>query len=414
MKAKISFLILAIGLAMFVDASAAIFIGTNYRSFEADTVYDDDFYIGGNSIRFQSEVTGDLIGGSRDLVFTGICGGDIMWGAQHIAIKGTVDRTVRLFGQDIEINAFIGRDLLAFGQKIIIGPGTKIIKDGGFFGESIEFNGFIGRNLLIRGDKVSISGTINGNLDIEAKDLEIKPNTVIEGNLIYKTPEQAKIESSVIIHGEVKWTEMQAKSKGQEYKAFSPITFMVNMFLVFNFIFGILIFIITLILGNGWLIPLMFLGLIVSGIVIVSLNRNMALKAVGVLEKRFFASFGLGILLILLFPLAGFLAIVSIIGMPLGMLILFGFGMVCFIGSIYTAQFVGCSIGRLLNLGKIPPSIFTLIIGIVILAGLILIPIIGWLIAIVVLAAGMGSVILSLERFKNAKMVNDVRAAVDK
>lgn len=410
MKTKRSFLILAIGLALFANAPAAIFIGTNYRSFETDTVYDDDFYIGGNSIRFQSELTGDLIGGSRDLVFTGICGGDIMWGAQHIAIKGTVDRTVRLFGQDIEINAFIGRDLLVFGQKIIIGPGSKIVKDGDFFGENVEFNGYVGRNLLIRGGRVAISGIIDGNLDVEAKVLEIKPNTVIEGDLIYKTPERAKIESSVIIHGEVKWTELQAKSKGQEYKAFSPITFMVNMFLVFNFIFGILIFIITLILGNSWLIPLMFLALIVGGIVIVSLNRPMALKAVGVLEKRFFASFGLGILLILLFPLAGFLAIVSFVGMPLGMLILFGFGMVCFIGSIYTAQFVGCSIGRLLNLGKIPPSIFTLIIGIVILAGLILIPIIGWIIAIIVLAAGIGSVILSLERFKNTKIVSDVRA----
>ena len=413
MKTKALILSLAIISALFTSASAAIFIGTDYRSFEADTTYDEDIYIGGNSIRFQSNLTGDLLGGSRDLVFSGHCEGDLMWGAQHITIKGPVDRTVRVFAQDIEVNAPIGRDLLAFGGVIIIGPGTRVMKNGYLFGDNVQFNGFVGEDLRIEGNKVSISGTINGNLNIEAKNLEIRPNTVIEGNLIYKTPEKAKIESSVRIAGETKWTELPAKSQESKYKAFKPITFFVDMFLVFNFILSMLVFIITLLLGNSALIPLMFLALIICGIVIVSLNRNFAARAVGVLEKRFFASFGLGILLIFLFPIASFLALISFIGIPLAILLLSIFGIVSFIGSIYAAQFVGCGIGRLLNLGRRPLSILTLIIGIVVLAGLVLIPVVGWIIAFIVISSGFGSVILSLERFRGSKRVEDVRSTVN-
>ena len=413
MKTKALILGLAISLVLITSAPAAIFIGTDYRSFEPDTTYDEDIYIGGNSIRFQSSLTGDLLGGSRDLAFSGHCEGDLIWGAQHITINGPIDRTARLFGQDIEINAPIGRDLLAFGGLIIIGPGTKIMKSGNLFGGNVQFNGLVGENLRIEADKVSISGTINGNLDIEAKNLEIKPNTVIEGNLIYKTPEKAKIESSVKIGGETKWTEIQAKARESKYKAFKPITFFVDMFLVFNFVISIIIFVITIVLGNSAIIPIMFLALIICGIVIVSLNRNFATRAVGVLEKRFFASFGLGILLILLFPIASFLALISLVGIPLAILILFIFGMVSFIGSIYAAQFVGCAIGRLLNLGRRPLSILTLLIGIIVLAGLILIPVIGWIIAFVVISSGFGSVILSLERFRGTKKVAEAHATIN-
>ncbi|MCP4580271.1 MAG: polymer-forming cytoskeletal protein [candidate division Zixibacteria bacterium] len=400
MTIKKSFLILMLILAFSGITNASIFIGTDNKNFRPQAVYDDDIFLGGNKIRFQSEITGDLIGGSQELDFSGTSAGNINWAARWIIIKGPVENSVRIFAQKIDINAPIGRNLIAFGQSISIGPATRITRDAIIRGETVEFEGYVGKELNIKGDQITIAGTIAGNLDIEAQQLEIKPNTVIEGDLIYESPEKVKIEDSVIINGEIRRIESKIDNKTEKYRAFSPITFMLGMFLVFNFICSLFIFVTSLFLGNGLLIPCIIIALIVCGVIIVNLNRKIAIRAVRIIEKRLLVAFGLGLLLILLFPLAAFLTTATVIGMPLGLMIVFAFGIMTFAGAIYAAQFVGCNIGRLLNLGKKPLSNPTLIIGIVLLSLILLIPVVNWILTILILATGLGALVLSLGIFK--------------
>lgn len=401
MKIKNLLAILGVALIFPSTSFASIFMGTDNKNFPADAIYDDDVFIGGNKISFQSEITGDLTGGSQELDFSGTSSGNINWAAKWIIIKGPVDRSVRCFAQTIDINAPIGRNLIAFGQNINIGPGTRIGKDALISGGVIEYEGYARGNLKIIGEHVIIAGTIVGNIDIRAGELEIRPNTIIEGDLTYKSPEKAKIEDSVIINGKITWTKSEKDESKQKYRAFGPITFFLYSFLIFNFICSLIIFIITLILNNGLLIPSIFIALVVCGIVIISLNKNMALKTVGTLEKRFLVSLGLGLLLILLFPLATILATATIIGMPLGLLIIFTFGILGFAGAIFAAQFVGGLIVGLVNTDKKPSWLLNMVIGVIILSGLILIPFIGWIIALLTLASGLGALILSFEKFKD-------------
>jgi len=404
MKLKNLLAILGVLLVFGCSSYASIFIGTSNKNFQAGAIYDDDIFIGANKVSFQSEISGDLIGGSQELDFSGNSLGNIIWAAKWIIIKGPVDRSVRCFAQTIDINAPIGRNLIAFGQNINIGPGTRIGKDALISGGSIEYEGYVRENLRIVGERVIIAGTVVGNLDIRAAELEIKPNTIIEGNLIYSSPEKAKIEDSVIINGEITWTKSETDKSEQKYQAFKPITFFLFSFLIFNFICSLIIFIITLILNNSLLIPSIFIALIVCGIVITSLSKNTAFKTVAVLEKRFFISLGLGLLLILLFPLATILTTVTIIGMPLGLLIIFAFGILGFAGAIYAAQFIGGLITRLVSVNDNTSYILKMMIGVIILAGLILIPVVGWIIAVLTLASGLGALILSFDRFKDKEL----------
>jgi len=401
MKIKNLLTVLSVVLVFSSVSSASIFLGTDNKNFSSSAIYDDDIFIGGNKISFQSEITGDLTGGSQELDFSGTSSGNINWAAKWIIIKGPVDRSVRCFAQTIDINAPIGRNLIAFGQSINIGPGTRIGKDALISGGMIEYEGYVRENLKIVGEHVIIAGTIVGNLDIRAGELEIRPNTIIEGDLTYKSPEKTKIEDSVIINGKITWTKSEKDENKQKYQAFKPITFFLYSFLIFNFICSLIIFIITLILNNSLLIPSIFIALTVCGIVIISLNKNMAFKTVGTLEKRFLVSLGLGLLLILLFPLATILATITLIGMPLGLLIIFVFGILSFAGAIFAAQFAGGLIVGLVNTDKKPSWLLNLVIGVFILSGLILIPFIGWIIAILTLASGLGALILSFEKFKD-------------
>ncbi|OQX91382.1 MAG: hypothetical protein B6D58_08380 [candidate division Zixibacteria bacterium 4484_95] len=398
---------------------ASLVINTSYASitlfhsyaadnitFSPDSVYDDDIYIAGGAIRFQSKVTGDLIGASRVLVFSGETNSSLNWTAQHITIIGPVNASLRVFAQTIDINAPVGRNVLAFGQSIKIGPSTEISNNACICAAEVTFEGDV-NNLIIRAERVTIAGNVNGNLDIEANKLEIQPNTVVEGDFYYKTPEEIKLKSGAVIKGETHWTEMEKKVEGKKYKAFSAITFILKMFLVLNLIFSLLVLIITLIPGNTVMILLVFLALLVSGLVVIKLNKPRALKTMIIMENRFFVALGLGLVLLLLFPFVACIAILTIIGIPLGLIIVFAFGIFCFAGSIYTAQFVGTKLARFLNIQREPPSFICLVLGIVALCGISLIPYIGWIVALFVLILGLGAIVLSFERF-NKKTVSEI------
>lgn len=406
MKSKLIYLALITVVIITGTSNASIFIDVNKKSFKPDTIFNDDVFIIGNNIKFQSHITGDLIGASQDIVFSGICNGNINWAARRITINGPVDGSIRGVAQTIDINSRVGRNLVAAGETITIGPGTSVSVDAnlaGFkilAGSKIIFEGSVGNDLVIRGDKIIIAGKVGGDLDIKASIIEIEPSAVIEGDLIYKSPNKIKIGDEVVIKGNIRRIEIEEDSEQEKYSAFFPIRFLIIMFMIFNFIFSFIVFIVALALGNAWMVPLMFLALIVSGTVLVSINKKFALKATSVIENRFLVSLGLGILLILLFPLAALIAVVTFVGIPIGIMIVFAFGILSFVGVIYTAQFVGSYLSRLLKIGKQPPSFLCLFIGIIVLAGLILIPIIGWFVAIAALALGLGSIVLSFEKVK--------------
>jgi hypothetical protein len=394
-------------LLAFALSEASVFLDINNRNFEPSEFYDDDIYIGGNTVRFQAGITGDLTGGSRELVFSGDCDGNINWAAQWVTVSGTVKNSVRAFAYSIDINANIGRNLIAGAQSIQIGPDSRIVKDALVFGDEISFEGYVGENLTIQGESVILAGKIDGDVRVETREFEIRPNTVIAGDLVYVAPEQIKIPDSVEIIGQTEWIEKDRDKDESDYRAFMPIIFSIIMFIVISVFYYLWVFIWLLLFGNTWVIIITFIALIISGIVIVSLNKNLAHRSVTVLEKRFFPALGLGILTIILFPLASLIAFISFIGWPLGFILLFAFGTFGFAGAIYAAQFLGCFVGRLLNLGKKRLSFVTLIIGILLIALLTLIPIFGWIIFAVAVAAGLGALILSLEKFKDKNLFPD-------
>jgi len=400
MRIKITCMVLILTALIIGTSHATIYLGVENKSYSPERTFDDDIFLAGNTIRFQSQINGDLIGGCQELVFSGICQGNINWASRKLTINGPVNGSIRGFAQHIDINAPVGRNLMAFGQTITIGPATYIHRDATLFGEEIVFQGTVGNYARFGGDKVTIAGKFGGDLKIEAKEIEIEPVTVIEGDLIYESPYRVKIEDSVIIKGETRWIEIDQETEKEAYDAFAPVKFMLMMFLSLNCLISIIVFLIAMIPGNAVMIPLMFLTLIVSGIILVSLNRKLALKTVTVIKDRFLVALGLGILLILLFPFVSLLAILTVIGIPIGIIIIFAFGIFCFAGVVYSALFVGTYVGRLLNISKQPPSILCLIIGIIILGCLILIPVMGWIIAVLILAVGLGALVLSIDRAK--------------
>jgi cytoskeletal protein CcmA (bactofilin family) len=389
---------------------ASIFIGAQNKSFSADTIFDDDLYLAGNSVRFESQVTGDLVGASRDFVYSGQSAGSINWAAQRINIIGPVLGSVRACGQSIEINSIIGRNLVAFGQFLSVGPSTEIAKDATIFSGQVTFEGKVAGRLKIDADRVTLSGYVDGDLIINTRELEIKPNAVIKGNLIYKSPTETKIPAGATIGGEVKWIKLDKDVKVEKYHAFRSITYMTMGFMIINIIFSAIIFLLSLLVGNVVIIPLVYLSLIASGLIVLSITKNKAIKSVSIMKERPWVALGLGFVLLLIFPLATGLALITLIGIPIAAMFLFGCGILLFMGAIYAALFVGSFLCRLIGIKKKEPSFVCLLLGIIVIASLSLIPVLGVLLIIATLMFGLGSTVLSFDIF-NAKKLSEKPAS---
>ncbi len=386
---------------------ATIFLGIESQIFESTENFDDDLVISGNRVRFESSIEGDLIGASRELVFYGNCDGNIIWASEKVNVGGEVKSSVRAFARTIDINSVIGRNLVAAGQKVIVVPGTKIGKDATIYADEVEFDGYIGNDLKVGCGSITLSGVINGDVDIQTEKLMIMPNVVINGNLTYKTPEDIKIPNSVRIKGETKWQQVEIDGKKSGYRALTPMVISIIMFIVASFLYYLWVMIWLLVFNNTGLIILSLFSLAICGLIILNLSKKTAARAVIVMQEKFFTALGLGILIVLLLPFISLIAFISFLGWPLGFLLLFIFGIFGISGAIYAIQFVGCAIGKILNLGKKPLSSITFLIGVVVVVLLMMVPILNWLIMAIILGAGMGSVILSLDKFKDKKLILD-------
>lgn len=385
-------------------SSASIFMGAQNKSFPADTVFDDDLYLGGNSIRFDSRITGDLIGASQDFVYSGQSQGGVNWAARHININGPVGGSVRACAQVVEVNSNIGRNLIIFAQMINIGPAAEIARDASLFGSQITFEGKVAGRMRIEGDRIKLSGVVEGDLLINAQEIEILPNAIIKGNLTYKSLNEAKIPAGTIIDGGIKWEKLDKETKAEKYHAFRSITSIVMGFMIINIGASIAIFLLILLIGNIVIIPLMYLSLIACSLIVLSLTKNKAVKCVAIMKERPWVSLGLGFVIMLLFPLAIGISIVTLIGIPMAALILFGGGIALFIGSVYSSLYIGSLICKMVGIKKQEPSIVCLLVGIIILASFSLIPILGVIIVLLISMFGLGATVLSFEIFYPRKL----------
>ena len=105
--------------------------------------------------------------------------------------------------------------------------------------------------------------------------------------------------------------------------------------------------------------------------------------------KKPFASFGLGLLTIVIFPIAALIAMLTIVGIPLALI-----SAVLLIISLYIAKlFVSLAIGQRLlkKSGPIPQ----LAVGLLAIYILKIIPVLGGLVTIAVALTGLGALIIA-------------------
>ncbi|MFC1568544.1 hypothetical protein ACFL37_02460 [Candidatus Margulisiibacteriota bacterium] len=322
----------------------------------AGTVINDNLFVAGSNIEVAGTINGDLIAFGSNIEIDAYVAGNIMVGGSDVDIKGSA-RNVYVGGSNVELAGTVRKDLLVGSGNVELGQTARVWKDAYLGCGNARVAGKIYRDLKVGAGKVAIvSGAyVQGRLDHSAENIDISKQARVVG------PITSYVSS--------------APEKGG------------------RFLGGFF--------GFARLISL--LAILLLGSLIIVFLPNQVKLVTGQMKDECWKSFFLGILSLVVIPLAAILLCVTLIGIPLAIVLLAVYAF----GIYITAIFVSVVIGKwvLDKLGKTKLSlIWALVLGLVILNVVGLVPVLGWIAGLILFLWGFGALVLTrFTSYKNAR-----------
>ena len=340
-------------------------------------VVEDNLFAAGEHVSVNAEVAGDVVAFGREVSVDESVKGDVLAAGRDVIVEASVDGDVRVAGADVDQRGSVGGDLMAAGRNVKLNANSRIGGRAWLAGAHIEIDGSIAKELDAAGRRIEISGEIGGDATLHGSDIDIGPTAVIKGNLMYRGPNEAEIHPDAQILGDVTFisSDMTERMTGTAHS-----------------------------LTGGSSIVIL-LGLMVLGAVQVLLLPTVTLGAarrVSDKPRRVLGMLGLGLGLLIATPLAIVLLMITVIGIPLAIVFLAILVVALLTGFLVSAVALGQQAMHLLKrTSDATPGgrILLVVIGLVALALIGFIPLLGTLITIAALAFGLGALITEVRGF---------------
>ena len=366
MRINFSILCILISLLFILTNPASAVTILEHESISADTVINDDVIISGNNVMIRGTVLGDVIATGGQVEITGNVTGDLMIGAGRVIIDGVVGDDLRVGAGELIINGHVGDDLIVFAGSIIISDDAKIGGDIAFGSGQMDLKGMVQGNVSGGAGDFTLAGQVGGDVDLEVENLNILQTARINGNLKYSSPEEVSIASGIV--GE-SIEFIKEERKGVETVAGSSVI--------------------------GWLIRYLFL--LVLGLVALALMPNRTVAIARAIPENPLKNLVFGLVLLVAGFLVSILLLVTVIGIPLGIILLFETFLVMYAARL----FFGLWLGRLIfsRLGKESRPWMDMVLGLFVLFIFTSLPWVGGLICLMVTFVAIGGLFIEQKKF---------------
>jgi cytoskeletal protein CcmA (bactofilin family) len=331
----------------------------------------EDVYMAGATVQVLADVEGDVVVAGGSVTIVNSVSGDVLAAGGTVSIAANIDDDIRSAGGSVVVSGNVGDDAVIAGGSVTLESDSAVGGRAWLAGGTITVVGNVGRELKAAGGEIILAGTISGDVELYAESIEIQPSTVIKGNLTYSAPKEAVVHEGASIEGVVNWHELDV---GRDFDDWG-----------WGFA-GTLVF---------------FLSLAVSAIVLFLIYPRLSTTVVQRLQDAPFKSLGLGLLALFATPFVVLMLLVSVLGIPLGLIVLALYFVALIVGLLVGVIWVGDFGFR--RLGKIPDESKWTRAGSIVVATAILlivgfIPFIGGLVFFIVLLLGIGAVKLYFYR----------------
>lgn len=172
----------------------------------------EDTYAAGGTVDALANIEGDLvIAGGRVSVSDQISN-DVLTAGGTVTLRANIGDDLRALGGDISLSGEIGDDAIMAGGNITINHDARIHGRAWLGGGRIDVSGVIDKELRAGGGQIIISGTVNGDVMLVGESISVLDGAVINGNLTYKSPQEAKIANGAQIRGKVSFEPVEKRA----------------------------------------------------------------------------------------------------------------------------------------------------------------------------------------------------------
>jgi hypothetical protein len=334
----------------------------------------DDAYLAGGNVSVNEDVWGDLyvVGGTvtidsnihQDLV---VLGG-------KVNIQGDVFGDLRVVGGQVSIYGNIGEDLIVLGGQIDIGKSSVITGSLVAASGILTVNGKVVEDIRGSMGGLILNGVVERDVIITVEDaISISESASIKGNLQYSSFVETVVPAGVV-GGETTFTKFEKKTF--DYVSYEYLS--------------------QKILG--------YLSALLLALVFVLFAPNGLVRASKMTKENLLKTLGVGLLTVVLALISAIILMVTVVGIEVGLILLFLFLVAMFVSKIFVAVWLA---GYVMNLKKDVSK--AKLFGVMALALLVycsvgMIPFAGVFIKVVLFLIGVGTLYLfNLDQYRFLK-----------
>jgi len=345
-------------------------------------VQHDDTYRAGESIKVDAVIQGDLVIAGGNLVINDSINGDLTAAGGELIVEGNVADDVRIAVGRATINAEIGDDLLIFGGEVILTENAIIHGNLICFAGNIEINGDVNGKLDIKGADVLINGTIKENSKIIGEEFSVGPNAKFLKDVEYWNSDGEIDFKSSLVNADARFNEdLEAEESQLSLTSFGTKSL------------------------KSW--GLYILTAFLAILFLHALFRNTFSSVAEGFGNNWLKSFGFGLIYLIGIPLVIIIALLIVIGVPIGLFIttIFIFSLLFghYIAAIMLVYYLKHKREKAWGFWGITSLA---LICAIILRLITMIPWVGILLTVVVLAITYGALTLKAIRSKNELIKN--------
>ncbi|MFA7654356.1 MAG: hypothetical protein WCX97_04995 [Candidatus Magasanikbacteria bacterium] len=359
-KILVAVFALVIAFSAIFPLSASALTAKSGDNIVTTTDTNSNFFGAGNMVIVDGTINGDVFIAGNNIVVKGTVSGDVFVAGNNIDISGTIKGSLRAIGSNINVRGRVERNILSAGNNLSINEGAFVGGHITYAGVTLVLQAPVGGQVDAASPSIVFNNSIGGDVNLvmgnQKSQLSLLDKAALAGSLTYKSSSEAQITTGAKILGTVNykpWEKPQTTDKARARAAFVGIAVAVGV------------------IG--------FLGLFLMGLILIYLAPKLMDKIYTSAKEQTWSNLGIGMVGLIATPIIAVLLICTIVGIPLGFLVMFGL-----VAAMYFSKvIVGIVLGRwiLERFHWRWHKVLSLLLGLVVFVLVCLIPFVGWLAA---------------------------------
>ena len=347
----------------------------------------EDLYISAGSITINAPVFGDLICTGGTININDSVSDDIIVAGGTVTFNGYVGDDIRCAGGRLYIQKNIGGDLVIAGGQVTVN--RDVVIGGGLLmgGGDITFNGTVNKSVRAGFGSLVFNGRAEKDIDVRGGDLQIN-GTVMGPSII--AANKITIGNDASFNNDVRyWNKAGAVDFRQSIKngkaAYDPSLKIETG--RWYYLGGMSV------MGLLW-----YIGMALLMIAIIQYLFNATMQKAGdTVFNKTLKSSGFGLLFFIAVPVASVIAFITIIGVPVGLLLLFNYIILILLATVITSLVAAHWINNRFNYKWGYWKLVFAALGIFVLLKLIsLMPFLGWFIVLLAACMAFGAILQNI------------------